>query len=49
MLLTVVTDDVPVYLVIPKANHPNKLKALIIRSYQSNCHFSEIILLVEGE
>lgn len=39
MLLTVVTDDVPVYLVIPKANHPNKLEALIARSYQSNVPF----------
>lgn len=39
MLLTVVTDDVPAYLVIPKANHLNKLEALIVRSYQSNVPF----------
>lgn len=39
MLLTIVTDDVPAYLVIPKANHLNKLEALIVRSYQSNVPF----------
>lgn len=39
MLLTVMAADGPVYLVTPKANHPNKLKALIIRSYQNNVPF----------
>lgn len=39
MFLKAMAADVPVYLVIPKASRPNKLKALIIRSYQNNMPF----------
>lgn len=39
ILLTVMAAVVPICLLTPKVSHPNKLKALILRSYQNNMPF----------